>query len=63
MINLNERMLPASAGGAVVKRRIQNRELAGSTPAITKCCVLDQGTLATWLSTGFYPERRAKNAR
>ena len=37
--------------GAVVKRRIQDREIAGSTPASTKRSVLEQDILYTLLST------------
>ena len=46
---------------AVAKRRIQDNELAGSIPANTKCCVLEQVTLSTLLSAGFYPRRPACN--
>ena len=51
---------------AVVKRWIQDRELAswgmgGLTPASNKCCVLEQKTLSTLLSTGFYLGRPAGN--
>ena len=42
----NQRSLERS--GAMVKRRIQDRELAGSTLASTSC-VLEQGTLSTLL--------------
>ena len=49
--------------GAVVKRQIQDRTLASSTPASTKCCVLDQDILFTLLSTSFYERWPAKNAR
>ena len=38
-------------------------ELAGSTLAITECCVLEQDILSTLVSTGFYSGRPAKNAR
>ena len=32
------------SSGAVVKRQIQDRELAGLNPASTKCCVFEQDT-------------------
>ena len=50
--------------GAVVKRRIQDRELdkfAGSTPASTKCCVIEQDTLSTLLRNGFYQRKPARD--
>ena len=41
--------------GAVVKRRTRDREVPGSIPTNCKCCFLEQETLSTLLSTGFYP--------
>ena len=49
--------------GAVVKRWIQDHELACSTLTSTKHCVLEQDTLSTLLSTGFYPGRPAHNTQ
>ena len=51
--------------GAVVKCWTQDCELAiaGSTPARTKCCVLEQDILSTLLSTGFYPGRPVRNTQ
>ena len=47
--------------GAVVKRRTRDREVWGSIPTSSKCCFLEQETLSTLLSTGFYPgKKRAK---
>ena len=43
------------------QRCIQDRELAGSTPASSKCCDLEQDTLFTLFSIGFYPGRSARN--
>ena len=40
--------------GAVVKRRTRDREVPGSIPTNSKCCFLEQETLSTLLSTGFY---------
>ena len=47
----------------MVKYRIQDRELAGSIPGSIKCGFLEQDTLSTLLSSGFYPGMPAKNAR
>ena len=44
--------------GAVVKRRTRDREVPGSIPTNCKCCFLDQETLSTLLSTGFYPGKK-----
>ena len=44
--------------GAVVKRRTQDREVPGSIPTNCKCCFLEQETLSTLLSTGFYPGKK-----
>ena len=41
--------------GAVVKHRTRDREVPGSIPTKSKCCFLEQETLSTLLSTGFYP--------
>ena len=52
--------------GRVARRLIQNRDfskLAGSTPAKSKCCILQQDILSTLLSTGFYPMRHAHNTK
>ena len=49
---------------AVVKRRIQDRELAiivGSISVSTKCCILQLETLSTLLCTGFYPGKSERN--
>ena len=46
---------------AVVKHLIQDQELVCSTPVSTQCWVLEQDTLSTMLSTGFYPGRPACN--
>ena len=43
---------------AVVKHRILGRRVVNSIPKSTKCCVLEQDTLSTLLSTGFYPGRK-----
>ena len=43
--------------GAVVKRRT-HREVPGSIPTNCKCCFLEQETLSTLLSTGFYPGKK-----
>ena len=42
-----------------VKRQIQDGGLAGLIPVSTKCCVLEQVTLSTLLSNGFYSGRPA----
>ena len=44
--------------GAVVKRRTRDREVPGSIPTNIRCCFLEQETLFTLLSTGFYPGKR-----
>ena len=44
--------------GAVVKRRTRDREVPGSIPTNCKCCFLEQKTLSTLLSTGFYPGKK-----
>ena len=44
--------------GAVVKRRTRVREVPGSIPTNCKCCFLEQETLSTLLSTGFYPGKK-----
>ena len=44
--------------GAVVKRRTRDREVPGSIPTNCKCCFLEQETLSTLLSTGFYPGKK-----
>ena len=44
--------------GAVVKRRTRDREVPGSIPTDCKCCFLEQETLSTLLSTGFYPGKK-----
>ena len=43
---------------AVVKRRTRDREVPGSIPTNCKCCFLEQETLSTLLSTGFYPGKK-----
>ena len=42
--------------GAVVKRRTRDREVPGSIPTNSK--FLEQETLSTLLSTGFYPGKK-----
>ena len=49
--------------GAVVKRRTRDREVPGSIPTDSKCCFLEQETLSTLLSTGFYPGKRGPHGR
>ena len=49
--------------GAVVKRRTRDREVPGSIPTNCKCCFLEQETLSTLLSTGFYPGKRGPHGR
>ena len=44
--------------GAVVKRRTRDREVPRSIPTNCKCCFLEQETLSTLLSTGFYPGKK-----
>ena len=44
--------------GAVVKRRTRDRKVPGSIPTNCKCCFLEQETLSTLLSTGFYPGKK-----
>ena len=44
--------------GAVVKRRTRDREVPGSIPTNYKCFFLEQETLSTLLSTGFYPGKK-----
>ena len=44
--------------GAVVMRRTRDREVPGSIPTNCKCCFLEQETLSTLLSTGFYPGKK-----
>ena len=41
--------------GAVVKHWTRDRGVVSSIPTSTKCCVLEQDTVSTLLSTGFYP--------
>ena len=43
---------------AVVKRQTRDREVPGSIPTNCKCCFLEQETLSTLLSTGFYPGKK-----
>ena len=47
-----------NSGGAVVKHRTRDREVPGSIPTNCKCCFLEQETLSTLLSTGFYPGKK-----
>ena len=42
----------------MVKRRTRDREVPGSIPTNSKCCFLEQETLSTLLSTGFYPGKK-----
>ena len=44
--------------GAVVKHRTRDREVPGTIPTNSKCCFLEQETLSTLLSTGFYPGKK-----
>ena len=44
--------------GEVVKHRTRDREVPGSIPTNIKCCFLEQETLSTLLSTGFYPGKK-----
>ena len=44
--------------GAVVKHWTRDREVPGSIPTNSKCCFLEQETLSTLLSTGFYPGKK-----
>ena len=51
--------------GAVVKHLIRDQELAGSTPASTKSCVLKQDTFATLLRPppkGRFGQRSRRNS-
>ena len=43
---------------AVVKCRTRDREVPGSIPTNSKWCFLEQETLSTLLSTGFYPGKK-----
>ena len=52
------RTLTVERCGAVVKRRTRDREVPGSIPTNCKCCFLEQETLSTLLSTGFYPGKK-----
>ena len=38
--------------------RTRDREVPGSIPTNSKCCFLEQETLSTLLSTGFYPGKQ-----
>ena len=49
---------PVERCGAVVKRPTRDREVPGSIPTNCKCCFLEQETLSTLLSTGFYPGKK-----
>ena len=49
--------------GAVVKRRTRDREVPGSIPTNCKCFFLEQETLSTLLSTGFYPGKKGPHGR
>ena len=51
-------LTPVERCGAVVKHRTRDREVPGSIPANSKCCFLEQETLSTLLSTGFYPGKK-----
>ena len=51
-------MIKQERCGAVVKRRTRDREVPGSIPTDCKCCFLEQETLSTLLSTGFYPGKK-----
>ena len=42
----------------MVKHRTRDREVPGSIPTNCKCCFLEQETLSTLLSTGFYPGKK-----
>ena len=44
--------------GAMVKRWTRDREVPGSIPTNCKCCFLEQETLSTLLSPGFYPGKK-----
>ena len=44
--------------GAVVKHRTRDREVPGSNPTNIKCCFLEQETLSTLFSIGFYPGKK-----
>ena len=45
---------PAQRCGAMVKHRTRDPEAPGSINTNIKCCFLEQETLSTLLSTGFY---------
>ena len=52
--------------GQLVERCGSRSSLTSSTPASTKCCVLEQDTLSTLLSTDFYlgaPPRNTQKMR
>ena len=49
---------PKERCGAVVKCRTRDRQVPGSIPTNSKCCFLEQETLSTLLSTGFYPGKK-----
>ena len=59
-ICLRPRLALVERCGAVVKRRTRDRdrEVPGSIPTNCKCCFLEQETLSTLLSTGFYPGKK-----
>ena len=44
--------------GAVVKHWTRDQELPGSISTNSKCCFLEQETLSTLISTGFYPGKK-----
>ena len=56
-------LLYVERSGAVVERRTRDREVPGSIPTDSKCCFLEQETLSTLLSTGFYPGKRGPHGR
>ena len=55
---LTSRQIHFKRCGAVVKHRTRDREVPGSIPTNSKCCFLEQETLSTLLSTGFYPGKK-----
>ena len=57
-VNTAEELLLVERYGAVVKHRTRDREVPGSIPTNSKCCFLEQETLSTLLSTGFYPGKK-----
>ena len=57
-LNIWCKLSPVERCGAVVKRRTRDREVPGSIPTDCKCCFLEQETLSTLLSTGFYPGKK-----